>query len=76
MLAIRFIDEENERRALGWLVGRFSFKSFKNGPTIVPESALAYLAWEGIQFTVEGPATHEQLRPGPPSLRDSSAEAI
>ena len=42
-----------------WLTspGRFSFKSWVSGEMVVPESALAELAVEGIAFSVEGPAT-------------------
>jgi hypothetical protein len=39
---------------------------------MVPEAALASLALEGFQFTVEGPATYERLT----SLRDTPATAV
>ncbi len=70
MIHIRFTNHDCERRALGYLAGRFSFKSWSTGDMIVPEVALPYLAWEGIQFAVEGPATYEQCMP---SIRNSSA---
>lgn len=76
MICIRFPDRESEKRALGWLPGRFTFKSFATGQTIVPEDALSHLAWEGISFSVEGPATYEQLKPGASTVRGSSAEAV
>ena len=60
MIRIRFPDVESERKALGFLAGRFSFKSCEEGYTLVPESALSRLAVEGISFTVEGPAPYEQ----------------
>ena len=63
MIIIRFPDRESERRALGFLAGRFSCKSWSNGETLVPESALPDLAVEGIRFIVEGPATYERLIP-------------
>jgi hypothetical protein len=63
MIHIRFTDREAERRALGYLAGRFSFKSWTTGEMVVPESALAFLALERIPFIVEGPATYEQLIP-------------
>jgi hypothetical protein len=63
MIQIRFSNAETERRALGYLAGRFSFKSWASGEMIVPEAALSALALEGISFTVEGPATHEQNTP-------------
>jgi hypothetical protein len=61
MIVIRFPDAATERRALGFLVGRFSFKTWRTGETMVPELALASLAAAGIRFSVEGPATYEQL---------------
>jgi hypothetical protein len=61
MILIRFPDPAAKRRALGYLAGRFSFKSWATGEMIVPESALAHLASEGISFVVEGPATYERL---------------
>jgi hypothetical protein len=56
VLLIRFQDKEAKRKALGFLAGRFSFKSWASGEMAVPEEALAYLAAEGMTFTVEGPA--------------------
>jgi len=61
MIAIRFSDAETKRRALGYLAGRFSFKSSVTGEMLVPENALPALAVEGIPFLVEGPATYEQI---------------
>lgn len=61
MVIIRFPDPDMERRALGFLAGRFSFKSWDTGETAVPPQALGSLATEGIKFTVEGPARYEQL---------------
>lgn len=60
MIKIRFSDAATERRALGYLAGRFSFKTWATGETVVPEAALGALAVEGIQFTVLGRATYEQ----------------
>ena len=54
MVLIRFPDADAERRALGYLAGRFSFKTWDNGQTLVPELVLPFLAVEGISFTVEG----------------------
>jgi hypothetical protein len=73
MILIRFADPASEKRALGYLAGRFSFKSWATGETIVNEAALPYLARAGIPFSVEGPATYERLVP---SLRDPAAPAI
>ena len=61
MVLIRFTDDAAKRRALGWLAGRFSFKSWTGGQILVPEDALAQLAMEGIPFISEGPATYEQI---------------
>jgi len=57
MIVIRFSDKTVERRALGFLTGRFSFTTCKNGETLVPEAALSALAVQGISFQVEGLAT-------------------
>lgn len=61
MILIRFSDADAKRRALGFLAGRFSFKSWASGEMTVPETALAYLAAENIPFSVEGQATYERL---------------
>ena len=46
MIMIRFDDLESKRRALGFLAGRFAFKSWSSGEMAVPEAALAHLATE------------------------------
>jgi hypothetical protein len=61
MIIIRLPDPAMERRAFDYLAGRFSCKSWATGETAVPETALPYLAREGIRFSVEGPATYAQL---------------
>lgn len=61
MIRIRFTDEASKRRALGYLMGRFSFKSWATGEMLVPDYALPSLALEGISYIVEGPATYEQI---------------
>ena len=73
MVIIRFTDEAAKRRAVGWLAGRFSFKSWSGGQMLVPESALPELALEGIPFISEGPATYEQILA---SLRISAAASV
>ena len=70
MVILRFDNAEQERRALGWLAGRFSFKTWDNGELMVHESVLPYLAREGIPFKVQGHATYENFRP---AIRDSAA---
>ncbi len=73
MILIRFADPATERRGLGYLAGRFSFKSWANGETAVAEAALADLARAGIRFTVEGPATYDRLLP---TLRNPAAAPV
>lgn len=73
MVIIRFTDDAAKRRAVGWLAGRFSFKSWAGGQMLVPEAALSALALEGIPFTSEGPATYEQILT---SLRNPAAAAV
>jgi hypothetical protein len=72
MVIIRFTDQESKQRALGYVARRFPGKSWATGEVMVPEAALASLALEGFQFTVEGPATYERLT----SLRDTPATAV
>ena len=50
MVILRFDTADEERRALGWLAGRFSFKTWANGETLVPSAALASLALAGLPF--------------------------
>lgn len=73
MIRIRFPDAASERRGLGYLAGRFSFKSWASGETLVPDHALAALAREGIPFSVEGAATYEQIIP---AVRNPAAPAV
>ena len=73
MIRIRFSDDDAKRKALGFLAGRFSFRSWASGEMIVPELALPALAREGISFIVEGPATYEQQVP---ALRVPAATAV
>ena len=61
MVIVRFPSIEIRRRALAYLLGRFSGKSWASGEIMVPEPALSYMAAEGIRFTVEGPATYERI---------------
>ena len=63
MVCIRFTNPADEKRALGWLCGRFSFTTYQSGETIVPELAVAALAAEDLRFAVEGQATYEQRIP-------------
>lgn len=60
MITITFADRDTEKRALGFLLGRFSGRVLKSGEHIVPEAALEALADQGIPFQVQGKATYEQ----------------
>lgn len=73
MIIIRFPDDAAKRRALGFLAGRFPFKSWASGEMMVPAAALAALALERIPFQAEGPASYEQLAT---PLRNPSAASI
>jgi hypothetical protein len=72
MISIRFEDIESKREALGFVTGRFGFKSWANGEMVVPELALPHLAVNGIRFTVQGPVRYQQLIPSP--RRNATAE--
>jgi hypothetical protein len=61
MVRIRFPSEASKRRAIGFLLGRYSFKSWPTGEMLVPDYAISFMALEGISFSVEGPATYQQL---------------
>lgn len=60
MVTITFPDRETERRALAFLLGRFSGSVLRSGEHLVPEAALEALADQSIPFTVQGKATYEQ----------------
>jgi len=60
MVTIVFPDVEAEKRALAFLLGRFSGRVLKTGEHIVPEAALEALADQNIPFTVRGKASYEQ----------------
>jgi hypothetical protein len=60
MVTITFADRETERKALAFLLGRFSGRVLASGEHLVPEAALEALADQNIPFTVEGKTTYEQ----------------
>ena len=60
MIAIVFPDRETEKRALAFLLGRYSGRVLKSGEHLVPETALEALADADIPFQVKGKATYEQ----------------
>ena len=60
MVIITFQNRDTEKRALGFLLGRFSGRVLKSGEHLVPEAALEALADQGIPFSVQGKASYEQ----------------
>ena len=73
MITIIFPDRETEKRALGFLLGRFSGRVLKSGEHLVPEAALEALADQNIPFTVQGKSTYEQQIA---AIRDSAPATI
>jgi len=53
MVTITFPDRETEKRALAYLVGRFSGRVLRTGEHIIPEAALEALAGQNIPFAVK-----------------------
>ncbi len=60
MVTITFPDRDTERRALAFLIGRFSGRVLKSGEHLVPEAALEELTDQDIEFTVKGKTTYEE----------------
>ena len=60
MVTIVFPDRTTEKKALAFLLGRFSGRVLKSGEHIVPEAALEALADQNIAYSVKGKATYEQ----------------
>ena len=60
MVTITFPDRDTEKRALAFLLGRFSGRVLRSGEHLVPESALEALADQSIPFSVMGKATYAQ----------------
>ena len=60
MVAITFSDRDTEKRALAFLLGRFSGSVLRSGEHLVPEAALEALANQNIPYLVKGKATYEQ----------------
>jgi hypothetical protein len=73
MITITFPDRETERRALAFLLGRFSGRVMRSGEHLVPEAALEALADQNIPFTAHGKATYEQQVA---ALRGSTAAPV
>jgi hypothetical protein len=60
MVTITFDDRATERKALAFLLGRFSGRVLKGGEHLVPEAALEAMAAQNIPFRVKGKASYEQ----------------
>ncbi len=60
MVTITFPNGETEKRALAFLLGRFSGRVLRSGEHLVPEAALEALADQNIPFAVKGKTTYEQ----------------
>ena len=54
MVTITFPDRETEKRALTFLLGRFSGHVLRSGEHLVPEAALEALAGQSTPFSVKG----------------------
>jgi hypothetical protein len=57
MVTIAFPDRDTEKRALAYLLGRFSGRVLRSGEHLVPEAALEALADQTIPFPAKGKTT-------------------
>ena len=73
MVVITFPDSDTQKKALGFLLGRFSGKVLKTGEHLVPDAALAALAERNITFTVHGKASYEKQVA---ALRSAASDAV
>jgi hypothetical protein len=73
MVLITFQNAAAERKALAFLLGRFSGRVLKTGEHLVPEAALEALAQQNIPFTVKGKASYEQQVA---AIRGAAAAAV
>jgi hypothetical protein len=73
MITVVFPDRDSEKRALAFLLGRFSGRVLRSGEHVIPEAALEALAHENIPFTVKGKATYEQQMA---ALRGDAAASV
>ncbi len=73
MITVTFPDRDTERRALAFLIGRFSGRVLRSGEHLVPEAALEALADQNIPFSVKGKTTYEQQMA---AIRDTAATSI
>lgn len=73
MITITFSDRETEKRALAFLLGRFSGHVLRSGEHLIPEAALEALADQNIPFTVKGKTTYEQQMA---AIRDPASSSV
>jgi hypothetical protein len=57
MVTITFPDRDTEKRALAFMLGRFSGRVLRSGEHIVPEAALEALADQDIPFSARDRST-------------------
>ena len=62
MITITFPDRDIEKRALAFLLGRFSGRVLRSGEHLVPEAALEALADQNIPFMVKGKTLEDSSR--------------
>lgn len=60
MVKVTFQDRATERKALAFLLGRFTGRVLKGGEHLIPEAALEALAQQNIPFSVKGKASYQQ----------------
>jgi hypothetical protein len=60
MVVVTFPSRAIAKKAVGFLLGRFSGRVLKSGEVIIPEAALEALAERGIPFTMKGKASYEK----------------
>jgi hypothetical protein len=60
MITITLPDRDTQKKALGFLLVRFSGRVLRSGKLIVPAAALEALANQNIPFTVHGRSTYEE----------------
>jgi hypothetical protein len=60
MVTITFPDRATEKRALAFLLGRFSGRVLRSGEHLIPATAIGALAEQNIPFTVKGMASDDQ----------------
>jgi len=73
MVTITFSDRETEKRALAFLLGRFSGHVLRSGEHLIPEAALEALADQNIPFAVKGKTTYEQQMA---AIRDPASSSV